>query len=73
SSQPEFREELPKYGSSFFSASLCDIAPDMRGLRGFEPEQARREGGGKRPGWARQPAEAGWKELAGSKVLEAKS
>jgi len=45
----------------------------MRGRRGFEPEQARREGGGKRPGWVRQPAEAGWKELAGSKVLEAKS
>ncbi|WP_304242683.1 hypothetical protein, partial [Gracilinema caldarium] len=43
------------------------------GLRGFEPEQARREGGGKRSGWARQPAETGWKELAGSKVLEAKS
>ena len=58
----------------FFSASLCDIAPDMRGLRGFEPEQARREGGEEprtgaaackdseeRPGWARQPAEAGYR------------
>jgi hypothetical protein len=42
-------------------------------FRGLVPKPAPSGGEEKAPGWRRQQAEAGWKELTGCKRLEAKS